>query len=412
MFNSCNDKVLFVRKIFCTFLTLCLVITGFFVSALAGEYTGINKSKYHLANWYGLDELPYGNDTGVVYLKTHNGVKWIDLTICFNKCSPLVDFIGDLGSATDTDTSQNQALIDNFNYTHIWGLKSGATSNGNSFYFSCISDSPVYYTYGNTGEDWKTFPFTYVSQAVWTSQKKPPANEISDSTVKRYRTIYCYLDIDLGNYGFRVNSGSKWFCYSNKLMTNNVSGNYQKDYRELYAITFNTPLDSQYEGADNYNTAKTDVLEYAYACYPSSDCLRDWSLWNLENNSYNVLLNAINNVYDIESQQLEYLIYVSEDTYQIRQLLQEISTGGQEYPSGGSFSDDSLSSQVDGVLGDVQVNTNDSQFIHTLSSSFIIIRGLWDKIVEMFGLYGVIGLLLFLAFAAYLLGRALKGRDS
>lgn len=421
MFNSSNDKVNNVHKVslkvFCTFLTLSLVITGFIIPVSAGQYTDHNRSNFHLANWYGLDELPYGNDSGVVYLKTYNGQKWVDLTICFNKCTPLVDVVGSLGSVAVTSTSNENALIDNFTYSHIWGLKSGARSSGNSFYFSCISDTPVYYTYGNTGEDWKTLPWNYVSQVVYTSQTKPSHDDGSGdvygaySSVKRYRTVYCYLDVDLGKYGFSVPTDTRWWCYSNKLMTNNVSGNYGKDYMSYYSISFNTPCDSKYNGNTSYNTAKADVTSYAFCCYPSSECLRDWTRWDQENIYYQIFSQQLTSITSTQDQIFEQLQYISEDTLKIKELLENICTGGQEYPADGSFKDDSLSSKVDSIIGDINTSNNDWQFIQTLSSSFIVIRGIWDKIISVFGLYGVIGLLLFLAFTAYLLGRALKGRN-
>lgn len=421
MFNSSNDKVNNVHKVplkvLCTFLTLALVITGFIIPVSAGQYTDHNRSNYHLANWYGLDELPYGNDSGVVYLKTYNGTKWVDLTICFNKCTPLVEVVGSLGSVTNTDGSQESALIDNFTYSHIWGLKSGAVSNGNSFFFSCISDTPVYYTYGNTGEDWKTLPWSYVSQAVYTTQTRFSSDgsggEVSanDSAVKRYRTVYCYLDIDLGKYGFSIPSDTRWWCYSNKLMTNNVSDNYKKDYRNLYAISFNTPQDSKYNGNTSYNLAKTDVTSYAYCCYPSSECLRDWTRWDQENSYYQLFFQQLNAISNMQDQMFEQLQYISEDTLEIKELLKNIASGGKDYPSYGLLNDKTYSDQVDGVMGDIKTDTSSSQYIANLSASFIVIRGIWDKIVNTFGFAPVIGLLLFLAFVAYLLGRALKGRS-
>lgn len=406
MLKSSNDKVNNVHKVplkvLCTFLTLALVITGFIIPVSAGQYTDHNRSNYHLANWYGLDELPYGNDSGVVYLKTYNGTKWVDLTICFNKLTPLSDYVGSLADADDYN--KDNIIIKEFTYNYMWGLQSGARSNGNSFYFSCISDTPVYYTYGNTGEDWKTLPWSYCSSVV--RHDKGDGSTI----VPSYKTCYVYLDVDLGKYGFSIPSDTRWWCYSNKLMTNFLSSNYQKDNVDLFAITFNTPCDSQYKGTTSYNTAKTDV-EYAYCCYPSSECLRDWTRWDQENSYYQLFFQQLNAISNMQDQMFEQLQFISEDTLEIKELLKNIATGGQEYPADGSFTDDSLSSKVDSIIGDINTSNNDWQFIQTLSSSFIVIRGLWDKIISLFGLYGVIGLLLFLAFTAYLLGRALKGRD-
>ena len=83
----------------------------------------------------------------------------------------------------------------------------------------------------------------------------------------------------------------------------------------------------------------------------------------------------------------------------------------EDYPAGGLLNDKSFSDKLDGVLGDINTDTSASQYITSLSASFIVIRGIWDKIVNSFGFAPVIGLLLFLAFVAYLLGRALKGRS-
>lgn len=420
-----NRHFYIIVKILSVFMCMSLVVSVFFVSATAGQYTDSNPSVYHLANWYGLDELPYGNDSGVVYLKTWNSEgKKIDLTICFNKCSPLVDYVGDRGSVTYTSGSNETALIDNFTYSHIWGLQSGATSHGNSFYFSCISDTPVYYTYGNTGENWKTLPWSYISEQVRITQKGFSSSsdsgevESNDVNVKTYRTIYVYLDVDLGAYGFSIPSGNRWYCYSNKLMTNSVSANYQKDYMELYAITFNTPYDSQYEGNTNYNTAKSDVYTYAFACYPSTQALIDIKYFEKEQAMYQLFYSRLGTIsFDLSviRDNIEYIYYntdtIIENQNTIIEILQQLATGGETYPDDGLLNDKTYSDQVDGVIGDISTDTSSANFIHTLSASFIVIRGLWDKIVGIFGLYSVIGLLLFLAFTAYLLGRALKGRS-
>lgn len=408
-------------KVLCIVLTLSLVTTIFTISATAGEYTSVNKSKYHLANWYGLDELPYGDDTGVVYITFYDRVKLknIDLTICFNKCTPLVDIVGDRGSVTLTDSSNENAIIDNFTYSHLWGLQTGnVTSSGNSFLFSCISDSPVYYTFGNTGESWKTLQWSYISEAVYITQTDFYSDDGSgevktqDMPVKTWRTVYCYLNVDLSKYGLYLPSDTEYLIYSNKLMVNSLASNYGKDYISYYAMSFNTPLDSQISSKFTYNTARTDSA-YLYACYPSSSCLRDWQLFELENSHFAKIseyLSTFDNIYFS-------LGTIADEMYNQTALLEEMDSvlnqmlNPESYPDGGLLNDNTYSSQLDGVVGDVEVNTDASEYITTLSASFIVIRGIWDKIVNSFGFAPVIGLLLFLAFVAYLLGRALKGRS-
>lgn len=417
MLKISHNKFLNIKKysfkVISLVLTLVLVVAVFSISAFAGEYTDVNKSKYHLANWYGLNELPYGENSGVVYLKGWNGSKWLDLTICFNKCTPLAEVVGDSGSVFDSTGITNNAIIDNFTYDHMWGLKSGDTANGNSFYFSCITDSPVYYTYGNTGEQWKTMTWSYVSEVVYVSRysytydSELEHNIISVEPQKQYRTVYVYLDVSLGSLGFDVvtGTGKAWYVYSNYLMINNLSGNYEKDTYELHAISFNTPKDSNYTGNYQYPSTKQDVYYYAYACYPTSDCLRDWQLYSLESKKYDLLNEMLPS---LEQQ----LYFISDNTSEIVDLLQTIVTGGEDYPSGGLLNDKTYSDKVDSVMGSISSDTSAGDYIKTLSSSFVVIKGIWNKIVDLFGLYSVIGLLLFLAFTAYLLGRALKGRDS
>lgn len=412
MFKFGNDyekkSIIVLKKVLCVVLTLSLIVTVFTISVTAGEYNDVNKSKYHLANWYGLDELPYGENSGVVYLKFHNGSKWIDLTICFNKCTPMAQYVGSLDSPSNYE---NNVIIKDFACSHLWGLKSGLkVSLGNSFYFSCVSDSPVLYTFGNTGENWKELKWSYVSTPVYRDFETVDGQL---GTLPSYKTCYVYLDVPLSTIGFHMQTDARWYCYSNQLMVNNLSGNYTKDNIDLIAITYNVPRDSQYSGTDSYNTAKTDVAEYAYACYPSSDCLRDWQLWDLENKNFKKISDSLSNLdnFYFSLGNIEGAVYEQNEMLnQMNDTLNQIMHP-EDYPTDGLLKDKSLSDKVDGLLGDVKTDTSASQYITSLSASFIVIRGLWDKIVNSFGFAPVIGLLLFLAFVAYLLGRALKGRS-
>lgn len=391
-----------LKKVLCIALTLALVVAVFTISATAGEYTSVNKSKYHLANWYGLDELPYGNDTGVVYLHTFT-TKNIDLTITFDKCTPMSQYVGSLDSPSNYD---NNVIIKDFVCSHLWGIKL-KTSNGH-FLFSCVSDSPILYTYGNTGENWKTLTWSYVSTPVYRSFETVDG---SLGTQPSYKTCYVYLDIDLSTIGFNVSSGSLYSVRSNYLAIDNLSGNYTKNNTELYAISFQRPLDSQ---ANEYrlDTSSTWV-PYLFSCYPTSSCLRDWQLFDLENKNFKKILDCLSTLDDLYFSLggIEGAIYdQNEKLDQMNETLNQIMHP-EDYPSGGLLNDKSYSDKVDGLLGDVKSDTSASQYITSLSASFIVIRGIWDKIVNSFGFAPVIGLLLFLAFVAYLLGRALKGRS-
>lgn len=407
MFNRDSKHFVFL-KILSFVLIFVLTISVFSLTAFAGEYTGTNKSKYHLANWYGLDELPYGENSGVVYLKFHNGSKWIDLTICFDKCTPMSQYVGSLDSVSN---HENNVIIKDFLCSHLWGLKAGGSiSFIQNVLFSCVSDSPVLYTYGNTGENWHELPWSYVSTVAYRDYETVDGQL---GTLPSYKTCYVYLDTSLKDLGFNLISGSKWWVYSNQLMVNNLSGNYTKDHIDYYAMTFNIPRDSQYAGSSAFPSKGSDITEYAYACYPSSECLRDWQLWDLENENFKKIsesLSALDNLY-FSLGSIEGAIYEQNEMLKdMNDTLNKIMNP-EEYPSGGLLNDKSYSDQVDGVIGEVKTDTSASQYITSLSASFIVIRGIWDKIVNTFGFAPVIGLLLFLAFVAYLLGRALKGRS-
>lgn len=390
-------------KCLCIVLTLLIVVTVFSISATAGEYTGTNKSKYHLANWYGLDELPYGSNTGVVYLHTYTN-KHIDLTICYDKCTPMSKYMGSLDSA---DNHIQNALIKDFTCSHLVGFKKAL--NTRSVLLSVVSDSPILYTYGNTGENWKTLPWTYCSSVVQYDSTTVDGQLV---TVPSYKTVYVYLDIDLSTIGFSVPQNGKFACYSNKLAIENLSGNYRKDNIDLFCISFQVPLDSQF--GDSGYSINNDVCNYIFACYPTSQCLRDWQLWSLENENFNKInevLSTLQNLY-FSLGNIEGAIYEQNEMMsQMNDTLSQIMHP-EDYPTGGLLNDKSMSDKLDGVLGDISSDTSAGNFINTLSASFMVIRGIWDRIVSTFGLYSVIGLLLFLAFTAYLFGRALKGRDS
>ena len=417
MFKFGNDyekkSIIVLKKVLCLVLTLSLIVTVFTVSATAGEYTYINKSKYHLANWYGLDELPYGNDTCVVYIRYHNGSKWVDLTFCFDKCTPISQY---LGSLDDSVNYEKNSIIKDFNVSHLWGL-TGAfwKDNGKefqSFQLSVVSDSPVLYTYGNTGENWKQLPWTYVSTPVQRSTWNADLQNgtVTPGTFPSYKTCYVTLFSELNSIGCRFSVGTTYWIYSNKLMVNALGKNYPKDNVQYYGMTFNIPKDSQYSGSTLKVDFREDVTDYALACYPSSDCLRDWQLMAKENSWYSKFFDSLKRIEDNQQKTLTFQTDVKAKLDEMNETLNQIMHP-EDYPSGGLLKDKSYSDKVDGLLGDVKTDTSASQYITSLSASFIVIRGLWDKIVNSFGFAPVIGLLLFLAFVAYLLGRALKGRS-
>lgn len=408
MFKFGNDyekkSIIVLKKVLCVVLTLSLIVTVFTISVTAGEYNDVNKSKYHLANWYGLDELPFGDDSGVLYLHTYTD-RNIDLTLVYDKCTPLSQFNGNV-FVDDFDTN---SISKNFVLSHLFSIR--ANTSTKHLVVSFISDNPVFYTYGNTGEDWKTLPWTSISQRITLVGPKHGDSQSDTSYTRVYRPCYVYLDVDLSLYGFDITSKNALKVYSNKIAIQDIASDFTKDSLELSTINLQRPLDSQH-GA-YYIPFVSRYVSYMFACYPTSECLRDWQLFANENRNFQELFDKLSELDNLGfnlGTLLELQFEQNDMLGQMNDTLNQIMHP-EDYPADGLLKDKSMSDKLDGVIGNVKIDSSASQYITSLSASFIVIRGIWDKIVNFFGFAPVIGLLLFLAFVAYLLGRALKGRS-
>lgn len=391
-------------KVLCIVLTLSLVTTIFTISATAGVYTDVNKSGYHIANWFGLDELPYGTDTGVFYMRVEfydsrypnedPGHK--DLTFFFNKLSILDNFRGNL-----TTDDLKKTLVNQFSDSHCFSVK----LVGADLKVSFISDSPVYYTWGDS---WDTFIEIPASQRSIPISITDTQGNLTSTFVNYY---YAYDVSMLEHFDWNSNNVFKCYFLSNVMLLdwNSFSSS------ELIKFNYKNPLMSQfidnggslyrYTGITPTSTYDFGTPSYFYRAFPTSECLRDWQLYKMENSKFDELISALS-----ASDYSGLLTRIADNTDEIKDSVNKI-LNPEAYPDSGMLNDNTYSSQVDGVVGDVEVNTDASEYITTLSASFIVIRGIWDNIVNSFGFAPVIGLLLFLAFVAYLLGRALKGRS-
>ena len=404
--NSSNKSFKLCKvliKVLCIILTLSLVTTIFTISATAGAYNDVNKSGYHFANWFGLDELPYGSDTGVLYMRVEfHDDYWDtdshkDLTIFFDKLSILDNFRGNL-----TTDDLKKTLVNQCSESHCFSAK----LLGDDLKISFISDSPVYYTFANTFDTFIEVP---------SSQRSLPIS-VTDSQgtlTSTFVNYYYGYDISLRSYFVWPSAGSfKCYFLSNVLLLDwdsfnsaeLIKFNY-KNPRSSQAIDNGGSLWSDYRNLNASSPYDWGTITYYFRAYPTSDCLRDWQLYKMENAKFDELIEALS-----ASDYSGLLTRIADNTDDIKDSVNKI-LNPEAYPDGGLLNDKTYSDQLDGVVGDVEVNTDASEYITTLSASFIVIRGIWDKIVNSFGFAPVIGLLLFLAFVAYLLGRALKGRS-
>ena len=60
-------------KILSTFLLCTVTLFYTSVTAFASNYVGMNDTVYKSADYFGLEELPYGEDTGVIQFQYSSG---------------------------------------------------------------------------------------------------------------------------------------------------------------------------------------------------------------------------------------------------------------------------------------------------------------------------------------------------
>ncbi len=371
------------------------------MSAFAGEYTDVNKSGYHLANWWGLDELPFGEDSGVLYLKgskiENNVQKDVDLTICFDKFSAL-----DIYNGTIQRPGGENIILQNYTISHLWNATFTFVSSKNSLTFRCYSDSPVYYMYGNTGESWKEIP---AEQTQFTSATLDDTMPDGYGFVER---LAYYTVVNLVDIGFTLSSNS--FAMSNQLQCANFTN-------DTDVFSFVTPTND----GSLYNISWNDVIPYIYRAYPTSECLRDWQLYAMENEQYEFLNNKVSILLGVADAQLGWLEFISMDVMEnlpsINQTLMDIKHILVSLYSGPPFDDPTddntdFSDSVGSYFGkDNQIPDSGSNTVaQNFGSAFLFIRNQFDKLIDLTDTRYIIIFLLGMAFIAYTLGRVIKNK--
>ena len=408
-----------IIRIFATFLILSLTLCFYTVSASAAQrYHQFNDTVYQSANAYGLEELPYGEDTGVIQFQ-YGTNKYI--TFYFDKLS-----IFDRYANNDMDIGENRmlgCLMD-----HYWICYFDENVNDKLDYrLSILSDSPIYYKISyDSGIDFNATKGTTVIYRVAYNgiENGSTTDAVGSQSYKVYQMKDIYLSTIVGAYdmpsgksGRSVYSNVYQFCMD-------MDNGYYMPYPAT-GTSSNTYIGSQV----GYN------VEY----YPSVEYLQNYDIraqivttWKEIIELQDINKDILTELYSVNSY-LEYMLTIQDsintwvgNTYdllneklpliestlgQILAKLEEIKTGPEYDSSEGIGSNTEFGDAANGLMQDTDVPDMGTGNIESnLGSSFLFIRNMFDWLTGSFNLTYIISFLLGLSFIAYVLGRVIKNK--
>lgn len=401
---SIKSKRITIR-IFATFLILSLTLCYFTIGVSASDYSVSNDTVYKSADYWGLEELPYGVDTGVVQFQYEQGY----LTLYFDKLSIYDDDFFDINP---------KGL---YTESHYWNVLYDDSSGTLDYSFSCASDSPIYYkkSYAENGVFSSSFG-TLTEVEV----KYPYFRDGEHLAEFRRHQIWLVEDKKLSSLV------PDWTISSNSSSRRVFSNCYQVDTSSIYFLKV-------YRAAGATNWVNGNNVGYNVEYYPSVEYLQNVSLrqsildefWKVRTE----LIDINNHLYNVNVyiEQMYYLLYDVDtfvvgihsvlDTYlplidynlgQVLEKLNEIKTGPEYDSSQGIGSNTEFGDSVGGLIGNTQVpDSGVSSVKSNLSKAFLCIRTIMDSIMfDWFPLGYVITFLLGMSFIAYVLGRVIKNK--
>ncbi len=392
-------------RIFATFLILSLTLCYFTIGVSASDYSESNDTVYKSADYWGLEELPFGTDTGVVQFQYEQGY----LTLYFDKLSIYDDDFLDVNP---------KGL---YTESHYWNVLYDDSSGVYDYSFSCASDSPIYYKK------------SYSENGVFSS---------SFGTLTDVNVFYPYFRGDeqlTESRRHRI-----WLVEDKKLSTLvpdwTISSNsgYRRVYANCYQIdTTSIAFLEVYRAAGATNWVNGKNVGYNVEYYPSVEYLQNVSLRDsILTEFFRVqteLIDINNHLYNanVYLEQMYYLLYDVDtfvvgmhsllDTYlpllnynlgEILEKLDEIKTGPEYDSSQGIGSNNEFGNAAGGLIDDnVRLPNNRIDDIESnLGDSLLFIRRMFDRITTQFNLSYIIAFLLGLSFIAYVLGRVIKNK--
>lgn len=386
-------------RIFATFLILSLTLCLFTISVSASDYRGMNDTVYKSADFWGLEELPYGTNTGVVQFQ-YDTDKF--LTLYFDRLSIYDHYRKNLFNE-----------MYGFVYDHYWSAYWDNSSGVWDYKLNIMTDSPIYYkkTYASNGT-FSSQVGTLTSQVVW-------FETIIDNSIDFEGLSYPLYVLE----DFSVNSlVPDWTLNSNY--------QYRRIYSNCYQIKQTTIDGNPYyvtarAGGTTQTPSNLQQVGYNVEYYPSVEYLQNLSSRDVLLKQYDELVyisgelytvnSYLNSIYELDLSILgnleTYLPLMYGELFDIHDVLEDILSGPEYDESDSVGSNTEFGDAAGGLMSDTQVPSVGIDGIKSnLGSAFLCIRGVFDWIVSEFNLTYVISFLLGMSFIAYVLGRVIKNK--
>lgn len=398
-------------RIFATFLILSLTLCYFTIGVSASDYSESNDTVYVGADYWGLEELPFGVDTGVVQFQYEQGY----LTLFFDELSIYDNY----DKYFDNETYS-------FVYDHYWSAYWDNSSGAWDYKINIMSDSPIYYkkAYFENGV-FSSSIGTLTTETVWYS-----TIGVEGGSVVEGLDFPVYLLED-----YSVNSlVSGWTLGSSASSRSVYSNCYQISQRTINGYPYYIPARA---GGASATPTNLNQIGYLVKYYPSVEYLQNVSMRDSILTEFFRVQTELIDIYqqmynaNVYLEQMYYLLYDVDtfvvgmhsllDSYlpllnynlgEILEKLDEIKTGPEYDSSQGIGSNTEFGDSVGGLIGNTDVpDSGIGSIKNDLQSSFLAIRTIFDSIVfDWFPLGYVITFLLGLSFIAYVLGRVIKNK--
>lgn len=397
-----------IQRIFATFLILSLTLCYFTIGVSAADYSESNDTVYVAADYWGLEELPFGVNTGVVQFQYNEGY----LTLYFDRLS-----IFDKANY-DTIGVDFESM---YSEDHYWKVLYDDTSGKLDYLFSCTSDSPIYYktTYSANGSFSSTIG--QLSSSVVPFYMYFDGDPVQENIAFKVFTLEDYrlsnlvpdwtIDISLGSrrvYSncFQIDATSNIFYYPYRASgpTNWINGkNVGYNIKYYPSVEYLQNVSLRDSILDEFFKVRTELIDINNYLYNGNVYLEQMSMY-LAN--IDTMTQSIQFLLDV------YLPLLNYNLGEILTKLDEIKTGPEYDSSQGIGSNTEFGDAVGGLIGNTEVPDSGVNTIkNDLRSSFLLIRNVFETIVfDWFPLGYVITFLLGLSFIAYVLGRVIKNK--
>lgn len=395
-------------RIFATFLILSLTLCYFTIGVSASDYSESNDTVYKSADYWGLEELPFGVNTGVVQFQYNEGY----LTLYFDRLSVF--------DKANFDTIGSD-FASQYSEDHYWKVLYDDTSGKLDYLFSCVSDSPIYYktTYRENGSFNSTIGriehfivpyFMYLDGDPFQENVSFKVYEVEDFRLSELVPDWT-IDISLGSrrvYSncFQLDSSTNVFYYPFKASgpTNWINGNnvgYNVEYYPSVEYLQNVSLRDSI--LTEFFRVRSELVDVNNHLYNANVYLEQMSMY---------LANI-----DTMTQSIQFLldVYMPLLNYNLGEILtklDEIKTGPEYDSSQGIGSNTEFGDAVGGLIDDdvVMPNNRIDDIQSNLGDSLLFIRRMFDRITSRFNLTYIISFLLGLSFIAYVLGRVISNK--